>query len=433
MSGQEIVKNGMLEIFRKNGYRDLSRLTQRDYDHVSHEIEKVTSILISTSTIKRLIKGDFTRSPQVATLNAISMYLGYENWQEYASSVNVDQKNAAPSTSPLPAVEAHKLKSVPLLRYTVVTLGVFLVGAAIFIVFLQFAQKDPLRNFDSATFSAQKTTANEIPNTVVFSYNVDDVAADSFFIQQSWDRHRRVRVFKNNYTLTDIYYEPGYHTAKLIANDSVIRTVDVSIPTDRWFLYAKNITPGSTPAYIGSYEIMKDGILTVNEHALAASRINLTEEKQFVYTFFPSAIETGSDNLILKTRLRVREVRNNFCPYVMIEIFCQKYFMFFKSTSKGCAAESMLQFGEKFIDGKKADLSSLGIDVTQWLDAEVAIYNRQVSIKLNGQKVFSTAYTNSAGLITGVGFISNGLCEVDFVTLQGMDGGVIYQDDFLTK
>ncbi|MEI9809516.1 MAG: hypothetical protein WDO16_17520 [Bacteroidota bacterium] len=41
--------------------------------------------------------------------------------------------------------------------------------------------------------------------------------ADSFFIQQSWDKNRRVKIDKHSHTLTDIYYEPGYHIAKLIA------------------------------------------------------------------------------------------------------------------------------------------------------------------------------------------------------------------------
>ena len=46
------------------------------------------------------------------------------------------------------------------------------------------------------------------------------------------------RIYKNHYTVTDIYYEPGYHLAKLIANDSAIRVAEVSIPTDRWVFYA---------------------------------------------------------------------------------------------------------------------------------------------------------------------------------------------------
>ena len=32
--------------------------------------------------------------------------------------------------------------------------------------------------------------------------------------------------------------EPGYHIAKLIANDSIIKAVPVSVPTHDWVFYA---------------------------------------------------------------------------------------------------------------------------------------------------------------------------------------------------
>jgi hypothetical protein len=44
-------------------------------------------------------------------------------------------------------------------------------------------------------------------------------------------------------------------------------------------------------------------------------------------------------------------------------------------------------------------------------------------------KASSADYKTSAGLITGLGFISNGLCEVEFVELKGLDGKTIYQNN----
>jgi hypothetical protein len=49
-----------------------------------------------------------------------------------------------------------------------------------------------------------KTTRNDLPNTVVL-VGVSDVVADSFFIQQSWDK-TEVRINPKSYT-ADIYYE----------------------------------------------------------------------------------------------------------------------------------------------------------------------------------------------------------------------------------
>ena len=57
---------------------------------------------------------------------------------------------------------------------------------------------------------------------------------------------------------------------------------------------------------------------------------------------------------------------------------------------------------------------------------EFAVSDKKVHILIDGKNVFSSAYTQSAGLITGLGFISNGLCEVEFVDLKTTDGRTIY-------
>src|SRR5881394_3091899 len=87
MSEQELVKLCLNAICKKNGFDDLSAMTQRDFELISREVEDSTGILISISTIKRLLHGGFSRMPQTATLNAISSYLGFKNWQDYKSSI----------------------------------------------------------------------------------------------------------------------------------------------------------------------------------------------------------------------------------------------------------------------------------------------------------------------------------------------------------
>jgi hypothetical protein len=294
---------------------------------------------------------------------------------------------------------------------------------------LKFSQTPPPSNFDKAQFSAVKTTSNAVPNTVVFKYNVDDVNADSFFIQQSWDVHRRVRVYKNNYTLTDIYYEPGYHVAKLIANDSIIKAVAVSIPTDKWFFYSHERHSNSLPKYISTSGI-KDGFLQLDKHDLQNALINPEANNEYVNVFFPSKIESSSDNFILKCRVKVNEVRNNACPYLMCEVYCQRYFMYFVNASIGCSSEQRGQFGEQYISGKTNDLSAMAADVTQWRDIEVTVKNKQVKIRINNKEALSTSYTQTCGLITGLGFISNGLCQVDSIQFKSLGGKNIYSNNF---
>ncbi|HEY5916021.1 MAG TPA: hypothetical protein VIU13_01405 [Chryseolinea sp.] len=429
----DLVRECLTEIFRLNGYDDVSKLTQRDYEHISSAIETKTSILISVSTLKRLLHGDFSRIPQTATLNAISTYLGYKTWQDFKLSlkkkvVKIIPKETLRNEFNIPP-EKVKAPSNSLKRITVVSVGI--VSVVIAVLFIRYAPGNSPGNFDKASFSAEKTTSNDIPNTVVFHYNIDDVKADSFFIQQSWDVNRRVRIFKNNYTLTDIYYEPGYHMAKLIANDSIIQTVDVSIPSNGWFLFAMDTKPRSNPEYIKpTLPLVKNGVMTLDENDLVANQIDKSNEKKYVYTLFPSEMHVQSDNYIFKTRVRMRELRNNFCPTLMVEVWTQRYFNFVQNTSKGCVSEAMAEFGENFISGKNNDLSALGYDLANWVDIEWKVENRHVTISFDGKVVLETSYKEDVGYITGMAFISNGLPEIDYIELKGLDGSVVYENDF---
>ena len=426
MNDQELVKNCLLQICGKLGLGSAA-MTQRDHEQLSDEIRDKTGILISVSTIKRLLNGEFSRLPQAATLNAISGYLGYKNWYEYKLKENgaTYLTNTNEATIDRPAfknpLNKHKWK---------LAIGVSLLAAIIILAgFLRHSSK-PAPNFDKAVFSVKKTTVNEIPNTVVFSYNIDEVGGDSFFIQQSWDEKRRVRIYKKTYTLTDIYYEPGYHTAKLIVNDKIIKTFDVSIPTNSWFFYSKEELEKGSPAYIKTSTAIKDGSLSITESDLVANKIDFQQERAYIYTYFPDLFNVSSDNFTMKTRVRAKQVRNNSCPWLMFEIFCQRNFMYFKSTSAGCANEAMLQFGEKALHGKTSDLSFLSTDINEWMDVETTVRNKQALIFINGKQVYSGAYSTSAGNITGLGFISNGLCEIDEVSLKGHDAVEVYSSTF---
>ena len=422
MSEQQLVKNCLAEICRRNGFAQPGQMSQRDFEHISQELETKTGTLISTSTIRRLLNGEFSRIPQTATLNAISVYLGFKNWPEYKLSVAGSIDEVPPIVVP-----AKPQKGLVISFKSIASAA----ASVSLILFFSFIQSGSLINphYEKAKFSASKTTGNDLPNTVVFNYDVTEVNADSFFIQQSWDINRRVKIDKNGHTLTDIYYEPGYHKAKLIANDSIIKTFDVSIPTDKWVYYVKEKSFSGRPQYVRSTGF-KNGMLTMSNEELQQSKVNTEKDNFYVILNFPSQFISSTDNFIYTCRARVVNTINTACPFLMVEVFGQRNFNYIISKPKGCAHEIFAQFGEKELDGKTTDLSPLAMNVNEWQDIEFSIINKTAHVKINGVEVYSVTYTNSSGLITGIGFISNGLAEVDFAELKTPDGKVLYRDDF---
>jgi len=427
MTDKELIKICLWEIICKSGFSDPESLRQRDFEHLSAEIEKGTGILISVSTIKRLLNGQFNRLPQVATLNAISTYLGYDNWQDFRArqqeKTNSEEGGATLTPAQLPE---DKKRRVPY--------KFFIAGAAVIlflmIVSYTYFSKRAVINEKDISFSVRKITNNDIPNTVVFTYDVSKVNGDSFFIQQSWDRDRRVRIDKNNHTLTDIYYEPGYHNAKLIVNDKVVKTIDVGIPTNDWFFYSKPALFRGLPTYIHPAAPVKDGKLTLTPEDIISSKIDPQHENFYMYTFFPKEFNVDSDNFRFKARMKVTILKNVMCPMIMQEICGQHNSLYFFTTLPGCTGTIDANVGEHYMSGKNTDLSAFGCDIREWHNIEVIVKNKMARFYIDQKEIFSKAYTKSSGFITGMIFSSNGLCEIDNIELTGLDGKVVYKNDF---
>jgi hypothetical protein len=407
MTDRELIELGARELAARQGFGAAGEMRQRDLEYLCERIEERSGILISLSTIKRILNGQYNRLPQVATLNALSVYLGYADWPAFKAAKQAGaEKGKRRNPRYLIGAGIALLVFVLTLSWNYLSRSTAAVGAA--------------------TFTVRRTTPNAIPNTVVFAYDIDRLRGDSFFIQQSWDRNRRVRVYKNNHTLTDIYYEPGYHTAKLFADDRIVKTIDVSIPTDNWFFYSKESLVRGLPAYIHTDTPIRNGVLGLDRQTLLASKIDPDNPQVYLYTFFPAKIEADADNFRLTARIKMTDMRNTGCPWIMPEIYCQKGFMYCALTMPGCTGGISAHFGDRAIDGKDNDLSPLACDVHQWHHLEIVNRNRQVTIFVDDKTVMTKTYSASAGLITGLGFHSNGLCQADSIRLAGLDGKMVY-------
>ncbi|HEY4337000.1 MAG TPA: hypothetical protein VGM89_13915 [Puia sp.] len=430
MTDRQLIETGMQELAARHGFPDLGALRQRDFEYLGARIEESSGTLISLSTIKRLLNGQYHRLPQVATLNAIAVNLGYADWHAFkavkqnGAAVRPDPKVAMITTSATKAAAPRPRRlSYPLVATIIV--GLFLLA----LISWRLFSSNPGTTADAATFGIRRTTQNTVPNTVVFTYNIDQVPGDSFFIQQSWDRHRRVRIEKGSHTLTDIYYEPGYHTAKLIANDKIIKTLGISIPTDGWFQYSKESLSRGLPSYIHTATPIRNGILGLEKQDLIDNRIDPDKPQVFLASYFPTSIGTSADNFRLNARIRMTDLRNTACPFIMPEVFCQHGLMYFVCTMPGCTGaggDINAQFGNHFLDSRSTDLSPLAVDVHTSHNIEMLVRQQRVTITIDGKPVLTSSYTTSAGSITGLGFHSNGLAAIDSIRLTGLDGSAVY-------
>src|SRR5580698_7809586 len=86
MTDRELIELWASELAARHGFTSYKDMRQRDLDYLCERIEESSGILISLSTIKRILNGQYNRLPQVATLNALSVYLGYADWQAFKAA-----------------------------------------------------------------------------------------------------------------------------------------------------------------------------------------------------------------------------------------------------------------------------------------------------------------------------------------------------------
>lgn len=425
LSDRDLVQLCVKELYAKMGYPENAKISQGDLEHTCYLIEERTKIIISLSTIKRIISGKFERLPQLSTLDALTMFIGYAGWHDFKTRKN--EENAGRPSVVAQPVSVQTRPKTTFIRNSLLLCGTGLLVALVILISLPHTDKNV-----EVDFSVKKVVSDDVPSNVIFNYNIDQLEGDSFFIQLSWNPKQRIAILKNNYTRTETYYDPGYHTAKLISNDKVIKETVVHIPTKKWIGYSKVKFSDLYPEYFHSNCIVHDDVLGASLECLKESNIDVEKDKIYYYAYFPDSINVNSDNFCMKARMRMSTVKNTLCPAVIAEVYSENSFFYFTGTTPGCTSEIKALFSDQYLDGKTNDLSSFGYDVMSWQDLSLIVKDRTVSVTIGGKKVFERPYTRPGGFIKGMGFGSNGLCEVDYVELQDSSGNVVYRNDFHT-
>ncbi len=174
-----------------------------------------------------------------STLNAFALCLGYQNWQDFKTR---KQESHPPPTPPARKIPWKLICS---------GLAIILIALTLFASHFSSGRNhaDASRHCSNPRHCSQRLRPGRQPATIspirssltTTSSNPD--GSDGFCRRSSPETESETGeicyALLTPQTLTDIYYEPGYHNAKLIVNDQIIKTIGISIPTDHWFFYSK--------------------------------------------------------------------------------------------------------------------------------------------------------------------------------------------------
>jgi hypothetical protein len=424
---KELIELCKIQIIHKAGFDDHQVLSHKDFEYLCYVIEEKSKINLSKSTLKRIWKNEYDRIPQDSTLDALAQFIDYESWNAFKRAVMKEKESKTESLNQKSHLKILKKKS--LLLYLILPLFIVVLTT---VIIKQYKKHNRFKtiNPENIIFRSYGTISTGVPNTVVFEYNIDDIDADSFFIQQSWDTNRRVKIQKKHYYQTDIYYYPDYHVAKLIANNKVIKEHDVYINTGGWLPYVTYGYFTEKPIYLKVDSLIRNNTLSVSLQDLQKNNIDLNKNWVVHFRISGAFKRISSDNFTLKTKVRIKNEAFQPCPHFYLMINCRDASMDFPLVKKGCENIVYLKFSDLAITGKQNDLSFAGCDLEKWQELVINNVEKKVTVFLNGKKIFQNSYTKSGGVIAGFDYYFNSIGEIDYVSLYDKDNQLIYEDRF---
>jgi hypothetical protein len=258
---------------------------------------------------------------------------------------------------------------------------------------------------------------------------VSNVVADSFYIQQSWNWDHRVAIAPTGKVVSSIYYESGFHRARLIANDSVIATRPVHILSNGWepHIYRSDSDPELID--LKNETFLSNGQLHLDSSMLVRRNIDFSKRFHSRITY-SKPFNLHSDNFIFSTRMKTDRVFDQLCSYMDLIIVTEVNTFTVSWTEKGCEKYAAYKLGEISKTGKNNDLSGLGCNVYDWQTLEVRVKNRDASIFLNGKQAYHEIYKQDFGKIVALIYIFDGTGSIEYARLADGKGQIVFEDDF---
>lgn len=402
------------------------RLRQRDFEYIAEVIEEKSKVKLSLSTLKRLWKTDIQQIPHPTTLDALVSVLDFSDWQTFKLS-NVLQSEP---------VGSHPRKTLGGVTIKGVAIVLAIIVIAVFIVVQGFGRRGEIVVFGEVTFAADKMNSTGVPNTVGFTYDVSAVRADSFFIQQSWNPRDKMPIDPKKNFLSTIYYTPGFHFARIMANDSVLMYRKVHIQTDGWLPLVKYNLQDKYPIYLDAERIISNGVMRATDHLLHRANVNMDQEFSVRYYNIRDFDHITSSNFDLETRIKcdslVFEGRLNAvpCPNAEVMLVTEEGVFFVPLTTRGCVSELSLLIGDQYRSGKDSDLSALGTSPFEWQTLRINNENKEATIYLNNKEAIRLSYAKEFGAIKGIIFTFSGPGSVDYVRVKTPTGETSYAEEF---
>jgi hypothetical protein len=428
------------QIEAKLGWGDSTGWTNADFETLSERILSETGVNLSTSTLKRLWgKVKYDSVPQAATMNALARFAGYENFREFEATHKKEPLPGEPDRPVAPIaltpgtkpVQVNIPKKRRLAPSAIWAIGLFMgISLSLLLAFSLSVKQKNIPAINPALFSFSSRPVSEgIPNTVVFTLDAGAARTDCLYIQQSWNPKLRFKVKKDQKQATSIYYYPGFFKAKLLVDGQIVKEHDLFIKTKGWLPL---IEQEPVPVYYTPEETIHDGSLSLSAEQVAKSNIPLQPVVPSVWFYYVQDLgNLSSQAFILETGLKNTYAKGSgACQQSQVIVICETNAFAIPLSIPGCTSDINAYFSGKQLKGSEADLSSLGVNFSDWVKLRLEVKNKQAHVFINNKPAIQSEFFLDAGKVIGIAYRFQGSGAVDYVHLSDEQGKAVLKEEF---
>jgi hypothetical protein len=404
-------------IEHKQGWEPNNVLTRREFELLIEKVFDKTGVLLSLSTIRRIWNNDFKNIPHKSTLDALAEFAGQKNWQSFVESqYKYEVKTEIKRSN----------------RLFIIGIIISFVIILLAIVYQTVDNNGQIEIIGSVVFEYTQESNSTIPNIIVFDYDVTNIVADSFFIVESTNDYRKRKLFIKKGQMTSAYYRPGNYEAFLMADDSIIKKINIEILSNSWVAILNyGDLPKKVPFYYYQSDIIKNGKLCVTRNMIKASDIRIEDELYlFLSRTFNSKLSL-SDGYIFETKIKLDSIEiNASCPEIYIGLLFENDICYIPLVQFGGQDRAQLKFGRTYLSSNDSDLRGFGCNIYNWQKVKINSTNHHIEVLLNNKIITSFMDSTMMGEFNGFSFTFDGIGSVDYVMLSSIEKDTIYYNAF---
>ncbi|MBX2815076.1 MAG: hypothetical protein KTR24_03730 [Saprospiraceae bacterium] len=355
--------------------------SNKDFDQLSALIFESTHKQLSVTTLKRVWgRAERSSNPSQTTLDILAEFAGRSSWRSFLAaptslssvekdhSANGRRSNAVWIAMPLLLVVAYFSISA-LLNKTATSLT------------------PPSFEASEMRFKS-KVISNDLPNSVVFAYDVSRTPIGTkIAIQQDWDASKRIPISREDSIATCIYYRPGFFKAKLVVDSSIMLRDDVFITTRDWLGLIRD---DPTPIYFDHSEVNLAHEISIRRDLLLQyGRDPNTEDVNISLYNVNDFGDIHTHNLDISMSVSNTHTESRHrCRGAYIYLLFDGSAISIPLVSKGCIAQIDVMTFDEYVDGSTNDLSAFGVDIDAFQHLQFVGQDSSLQVYLNDVPVY---------------------------------------------